>query len=370
MKGFDVAVVGAGIVGAACAAALSGEGLSVVVIDGQPPAGGTTASGMGHIVAMDDSPAQLALTTYSQRLWRELAADLPADCEYEKCGTIWVAANDEEMTEVRRKYELYTSQGQRSTILDADQLRQAEPNLREGLVGGLLVDDDMVVYQMAVTRHLLSRAAGRHAKFRMGTPVSSIEDSQVVLTDGERISAGIIVNAAGPGASSLSPGLTIRPRKGHLIITDGYPGYVRHQLVELGYLRSAHGAETSSVAFNVQPRKTDQLLVGSSRQFDVDHDRVDPVMVRRMAARAFEYMPTLRKLSALRVWTGFRPATPDNLPYIGRITTKGNTYAAAGHEGLGITTSLGTAAILADMVTGRPTAIDAAPYSPDRLTRH
>ena len=64
---------------------------------------------------------------------------------------------------------------------------------------------------------------------------------------------------------TLFPSLAVRPRKGHLAITDRYPGFVRHQLVELGYLKSAHGAANESVAFNVQPRATGQVLIGSSR---------------------------------------------------------------------------------------------------------
>src|SRR5205807_306834 len=98
---FDAAIVGAGIVGAACAASLASAGLSVAVVDANPPATGTTAAGMGHIVVMDDSEAQFALTNYSRKLWNDLARELPATSEYEFCGTIWVAADDEEMQEVR-----------------------------------------------------------------------------------------------------------------------------------------------------------------------------------------------------------------------------------------------------------------------------
>ena len=68
----DVVVVGAGIVGAACAFELAKEGLRVSVVDGGFIGGGATAAGMGHIVVMDDSEAQFALTRYSQMLWDDL----------------------------------------------------------------------------------------------------------------------------------------------------------------------------------------------------------------------------------------------------------------------------------------------------------
>jgi len=366
MKSFDVAIVGAGIVGAACAAALAREKLSVLILDTGSPAMGTTAAGMGHIVVMDDSEAQFALTNYSQQLWRKLAPQLPASSEFEYCGTIWVAADDEEMAEVRRKKQFFDERGVKAEILDETELRTAEPNLREGLTGGLLVANDCVVYQLCATTFLLRNAAENEAIFREAASVAEIAEGRVTLANGDVVAAGNIVNAAGFAAPHLSPALKIVKRKGHLIVTDRYPGFVSHQLIELGYLKSAHGNQADSVAFNIQPRATGQMILGSSRQFGVNDGSIDHDIVTRMTARAFEYMPRLRKLSALRAWTGFRPATPDNLPYIGLIPGSENVYAAAGHEGLGITTSLATAEIIADLILGRKPAINAVPYSPAR----
>lgn len=360
---FDAAVIGAGIVGAACAASLSSAGLKVIVIDGSGIATGTTAAGMGHIVVMDDSDAQFALTRYSQQLWERLASRMPAAGEFENCGTIWVAADEDEMTEVRRKHEFYRARGIATEILDTNSLREAEPNLREGLAGGLLVASDRVVYQLTACNYLFESSG---SEIRTGIAVSQITNDGVRLADGESISAGVVVNAAGINAPELSPGLRIDKRKGHLVITDRYSNFARHQLVELGYLKSAHGREAGSVAFNLQPRATGQMLLGSSRQFGVDDTNIDRGILSRMTNRAFEYMPNLRDLSVVRVWTGFRPSTPDNLPYIGPSPTQENVYIAAGHEGLGITTALGTAELIADMIVGRESAIPREPYSPVR----
>ena len=161
-------------------------------------------------------------------------------------------------------------------------------------------------------------------------------------------------------------GIEVRKRKGHLVITDRYPGWVRHQLVELGYLKSAHSISSDSAAFNVQPRKTGQLLIGSSRQFGAEHSAVDSHMLARMLDRALEYMPGLANLSAIRAWTGFRAATPDKLPLIGPCASDPRLYLATGHEGLGITTSLATGRLVADQITERPTAIPFEPYLPNR----
>src|ERR1700751_298681 len=98
MSAHDVAIVGAGIVGSACAYECCRRGLRAVIVDRDTVGSGATAAGMGHIVVMDVSEAQFALTRYSQHLWQELRRELPDDVEYDQCGTIWVASDEEEMT--------------------------------------------------------------------------------------------------------------------------------------------------------------------------------------------------------------------------------------------------------------------------------
>ena len=364
---YDVAVIGAGIVGAACACECARRGMRVVVVDEDAVGAGATAAGMGHIVVMDDSEAQLALTRYSQRLWQELRPELPSDVEYEQCGTIWVATDDEEMVEVERKHRYYAERNVPTEILDARSLAAFEPNLKVGMTGGLLVPEDGVLYPPCAAQFLISRAQKLGAKVRTGCSVRRIGDRQVELANREKIQAVMLVNAAGASAPALTPGLEIRKRKGHLAITDRYPGFVRHQLVELGYLKSAHSVTSDSVAFNVQPRKTGQVLIGSSRQYGAEHKEVDHEMLARMLQRALEYIPSLGQMLTVRTWTGFRAATPDKLPLIGPWPADKSVWLATGHEGLGITTSLGTARILVDQITGTKPEIATDPYLPSRV---
>jgi glycine/D-amino acid oxidase-like deaminating enzyme len=168
-------------------------------------------------------------------------------------------------------------------------------------------------------------------------------------------------------AARLLPGLPIRKRRGHLVITDRYPGFVRHQLVELGYLKSAHFLTTDSVAFNVQPRRTGQLLIGSSREYGAENSGVNHALLAAMVARAQAYLPEIGELQATRIWTGFRAATPDKLPLIGPWPEDGTLFLATGHEGLGITTSLATAKLLASAMLGEEAEIPAEPYLPARF---
>jgi glycine/D-amino acid oxidase-like deaminating enzyme len=362
----DAIVVGAGIVGAACAAALARDGWRVAILEQDFAASGTTSVGMGHIVVMDDSPEQLALTSYSERLWRTLGPELGPRAELDLCGTLWVAEDESQLAALETKRDVYASAGVRAEILDQRALLEAEPNLRPDLAGALRVPGDSVVYPPGAAVRLIERACSRGAELYDRTGVHEIVANGVKLADGTTRQADVVINATGAHATQLISGLPIVPRKGHLAITDRYPGMCRHQLVELGYLASAHVMTNESVAFNVQPRPTGQLLIGSSRELAGWDARVNPAILQRMLERAVAFVPRLRDLSVIRCWTGFRPATPDKLPLVGRWDPVPGAWIAAGHEGLGITTCLATAQLIADQLAGRQTEIDAMAYSPMR----
>ncbi|MET0621229.1 MAG: FAD-binding oxidoreductase [Thermoanaerobaculia bacterium] len=361
----DVLVVGAGIVGAACAEALTAAGLSVEILESRFAGGGATAAAMGHVVVMDDSEAQFALTSLSRRLWVEMASEIPRDCEDEETGTLWIAEDEEERTHVRRKAAFYRQRGVEVEELSGEDVARAEPSLRPGLAGALRVPRDRVLYPGQAPRGLLERAVARGAVRREGVEAVAIFGRRVETRQGS-LEAGAVVNACGVAAPLLTPGLPIAPRKGHLVITDRYPGFCRHQLVELGYLKSAHTPSPESVAFNLQPRATGQMLLGSSREFVGLEPSINRRIRSRMLRRALEFSPALAGLSALRTWVGFRPATPDNLPLIGRWDAAPGLFIAAGHEGLGITTAPATGRLVADAILGRRSPIDPAPYSPMR----
>ena len=367
MQTFDAVVLGAGIVGAACARECVLAGMRVAVVEPGVPGGAASAAGMGHVVAMDDSPAQLALSLYGRTLWQDLRPSLPANVEYEQRGTLWVAADDEEMAEVYAKGKTYSSVGVTTEVLDTHAVAEAEPELRPGLAGALRVPDDAVIYPPAAARYFLEEAVRGGATLLRGQRAIAASHGQVTLQDGSSIASAAIVVASGTD-TSLAPGITIRPRKGHLVITERYPGYVHHQIVELGYLKSAHSVSADSVAFNVQPRQTGQLLLGSSRQYGDVAPGVDAAILKRMIDRACEYLPGLHRLSVIRAWTGFRASTPDKLPLIGP-TEDPTVHLLMGFEGLGITNAPAAGRLAADHLLHRTSAINASPYLPERLTR-
>jgi glycine/D-amino acid oxidase-like deaminating enzyme len=173
--------------------------------------------------------------------------------------------------------------------------------------------------------------------------------------------------ANGIQANDLCPELPIEPKKGHLLITDRYPGKVTHTLVELGYVTSAHNATGPSTACNIQPRPTGQLFIGASRQFGTTDPQVEGWMLAKMLKRATEYMPGLAQLNGIRAWTGFRAASPDGLPLIGEHPSRKGLWLAVGHEGLGVTTAPGTADLLVAQLFNETPPLAAQAYLPQRF---
>ena len=364
----DVIVIGAGIVGAACAHALAHVGQSVLVLDAR--LGGATHAGMGHLVVMDDNPAELALSQASLAQWHAWAPRMAAEAPhtaFHACGTLWVAADAEEMQEAEHKRQRLQAHGIACELLGAAQLAALEPVLRPGLHGALRVCGDGMVYAPSAAEWLLGHAArpirveARRA-FR-------IDGRRVHCEDGSVHEGGAVLLAAGIHATQFCPELPLRPKKGHLAITDRGSATVHHQLVELGYVKNAHQTEGTSVAFNLQPRPTGQWLLGSSRQFDTLDPAVDNAVLARMLRRAMEYVPALADRNAIRTWTGFRAATPDGLPIIGRHPEHAHLWLAVGHEGLGVTTAPATAGLVVASLLGTAPPTDPAPYAPTRFAQ-
>ncbi|MBU5411155.1 NAD(P)/FAD-dependent oxidoreductase [Serratia ureilytica] len=357
-RGVDAIVVGAGIIGAACAWRLAREGYRVSVVD--DCRAGATAAGMGHLVCMDDNPAELALSAYSLRLWREVTGRMPQACAWRGCGTLWLAEQANEMAIAEQKRARLAEQGVAAELLTAEQVAAMEPMLRQGLAGGLRVPGDGILYAPHAARWLLADA-GAAIDVVQGEAIA-LDEAAVRLADGRELAAPVVVLACGLRANDLLSQPLLRAKKGHLAITDRYPPRVRHQLVELGYGASAHASDGASVAFNVQARPTGQWLIGSSRQFDSVDSSLDMPLLAAMLMRAQHFLPTLAQLNIIRCWTGLRAASADGLPLLGAHPRHTWLWLALGHEGLGVSTALGSAALLAAQIGRQAPEIDDSPY--------
>ncbi len=375
----DVVVVGAGIVGAACAYYAARAGLSVTVLDRGPVAGGTSSAGEGNLLVSDKPPGpELGLMLESLRLWRELGTALGPDAiELEPKGGLVVAATSADLDATYRLAERHRDAGVEAVEIPAHRLTAREPRLSTDLAGGVWYPQDAQVQPMLTAARLL-RASG--ATVHCGAEVVRIEPGaplRVHTSGGQRFAADAVVNAAGTWGGEVAARagvrLPIAPRRGFVLVTEPLGGRraaapIRHKVYAADYMSTVSSDDAGlQVSAVVESTRAGTVLIGASRE-RVGFAAGFPVPVlRRLAAQAIVLFPFLAEVAAIRAYRGFRPYTPDHLPAIGPDPRVRGLYHAAGHEGAGIGLAPATGALIAAQITGEPPPVDPKPFRPERF---
>lgn len=385
----DLVVVGGGIVGCAVVHHLTQllpRTTRIVLLDRGPIAGATSGSSMGHLMVTPDDAQAHALTAASVRLWRELQARR-GGFHYAATGALYLADNDADRALLPVLRDQFVACGDHADLLDAHQLRAHEPGLAADLEAALFYRGDAVVLPMLACGVMLreAQAACPGLTVRPGCAVTGCRRDgdriAEVLTDQGPIATRIVVNTTGVWAADLAerfgePRLPIFPRAGNLAITGHHSTPVHTQLLEVSYLRFAHGASTvdpsrtddpGGHAVNVQPQSHGSCLIGSTRQFRGMDRTLNRELLHRSLQRARRYVPGLAAAPIVRTWVGLRPYAIDKQPLIGPWPPVRGLWIAAGHEGLGITLAPITGRLLAQQIAGVPCDIDPAPYLPARF---
>jgi glycine/D-amino acid oxidase-like deaminating enzyme len=387
----DLIVVGGGIIGCAvvqhCAQLLP-PSTRIVLLDRGPIAGATSGSCMGHLMVTPDDAQEYAFTHRSLQLWRELQ-QLEGGFDYNPTGALYLADDpaDIELFAVLRQQ--FLACGDRADILDPKQLRELEPGLAPDLPGALFYPGDGVVLPMLACGAMLrvAQRSNANVRIRPETAVTGIRrhGDQVagVDTAAGPIDAPLVVNATGVWAPDLAvmagqARLPIHPRAGNLAITGHHVSPIRTQLLEISYIRFAHGTakvdptrtdDPGGHAVNMQPQTNGGCLVGSTRQFRGMDKTLNKELLHRSLLRAQRYAPGLAAAPIVRTWVGLRPYSIDKHPLIGPWPLLRGLWIAAGHEGLGISLAPITGRLIAQQIAGQPCAIDPTPYLPARFCR-
>ncbi|WP_434976451.1 NAD(P)/FAD-dependent oxidoreductase [Streptomyces puniciscabiei] len=371
----DVIVVGAGMVGAACAYYATRAGLSVTVVDRGAVAGGTTGAGEGNLLVSDKEPGpELELALLSARLWWELTESLPSGIEYEAKGGLVVASEPAGMDALRECAAGQEKAGVRTEEIPADRLTDLEPHLAPGLAGGFHYPQDAQVQPALAAAHLL-RAS--NARIRLGEEVTSLLAGADGKVAGVRTSTGTlhaphVVNAAGAWGGELARragvDLPVLPRRGFVLVTEPLPRVVRHKVYAADYAAAvASGSAALQTSAVVEGTLAGPVLIGASRE-RVGFDRtLSAEVLRRLAAQATALFPVLAGVRAMRTYAGFRPYLPDHLPAIGHDPRVPGLLHACGHEGAGIGLAPATGLLIAQLLTGEQPPVDIHPFCPDRF---
>src|SRR3954447_16732997 len=374
----DVVVVGAGVVGAACAYYLAAAGVRVRLYDRSFIASGSSGSCEGNVLAWDkELERELPLALRSAALWQQLAGELDDPFEYDRKGSVVVAETEEELRACAERNRVLAGLGVHGEVLDAAALRREEPYSAHDLPGGVLYPGDAQLEPRLATAALVKAAVRRGAELSTDTQIVRIvrEPSGRAIgveTATGLITAGAVVVAAGVWTKDLLEGcglhVPVTPRKGQIVVLERSPVRFHRKLSEAGYVAAVEADDAAlQIAMVVESTPSGTALLGSSRQH-VGFDREVAVAVAGATPRrAARFFPVLRSARALRVYAGLRPLTPDHLPVIGPLADAPNVCVATGHEGAGIGLAPATGELVSAWYTSTPTSIPLSWFSPDRF---
>jgi glycine/D-amino acid oxidase-like deaminating enzyme len=373
---YDVAIVGAGIVGCATAWECARRGMSVVVLDRGEVSGGTTGLGEGNVLCSDkDAGPELALTVLGRALYGELEDLIGDEARIRRKGALIVHPLAETWAGEPARAERLRAAGVECFMLDgAEAVRAVEPRLTGPLHGALHVSGDLQCDPRAIARALARIAADEHgAVVRTGAEVARVEDGGVRLGDGDRVGARAVILAAGPWTRPLAEGmgiaLPLEPRKGQLSrfrlpVPDA--DFLKHKIVDGSYLLSVTSTGTArEISTVVETTYDGHVIVGSTRERCGFDPSVDLGLEAEVQARAARLVPEIATLQRDDAWVGFRPWLPDHLPAIGQA--RDGVWIATGHEGAGVALGPITGRIIAGALAGEPPPLDLSPFAPTRF---
>ncbi|MGB8854413.1 MAG: FAD-dependent oxidoreductase [Pirellulales bacterium] len=373
----DVCIIGGGIIGLSIARELAGRGLSVRVLAREPARQTASWAAAGIFPPAPryaGAPPGDVLTAWSDELHRQWARDLleetGIDNGLRECGGLHVAADERQFARLCEAAATWTAQGTQCERLDAADIAAVEPALADAVARGRLVGGFVLPAEMQIRppRHLqaLERAClARGVVIEMGVTVRDLDvhGGNVRSVVAERagalvpLSAGQYVLAAGAWSGSIAERLGLvlmtRPIRGQIALLR-FPQQPLRRVINRG------------LSYLV-PRDDGRLLVGSTLEDAGFATGTTTEAIDGLLGMVRNLLGTIDEATLEQSWAGLRPGSIDGLPTIGRIPGCDNALVAAGHFRAGLHQSTGTAVLVADLITARPSTMSPAPFAPDRV---
>jgi glycine oxidase len=355
-KSHDVAVVGGGIIGLACAWYAARRGLSVVLLERDRLGGGASDVAAGMLAPVTEADfgedELLELNLAAAERWPHFAAELTAasglGTGFRETGALVVAADRDDAEELRRLADLHTALGLPSRWLAPRECRALEPGLSPRVHGAIHAPSDHQADPVATVRALATACRSAGVELREHVEVAELVRSggsvTGVRTATAELPARAVVIAAGAWSGGLAPDAPpIRPVKGQ-IATLRAPDPA---------LAPKHVVRTPRCY--VLAREDGRVVLGATveeRGFD-SSTTADGVF--RLLEAAREILPDVGELEWIGVRAGLRPGTPDNLPVVEAGADDGLVWAT-GHYRNGVLLAPLTGEIVADILTGERVA--------------
>jgi D-hydroxyproline dehydrogenase subunit beta len=388
----DVAIVGGGIIGAACAYELSRAGATVTLIERDELAAGASGRNQGWFVLPEDPGlGPMARATLPTYLEVASSAALPVWIDRRPVGHLLVALDTDDIPRIQVALTAATSQGVRMQPLDPTELRKVEPAVSPAAVGGWLLDQGHRLDPAALTVALALAAKAASADIRHHVRVRGfVHDGdriRGVVTDDGPVLADTVIVAAGPWSTSLLDPIGVRlpvtGARGWIVRLRPASGTLHHMTEHAGWRAAPErltdvarpsaagmareGPPKAEVGAVLHLHADGDVLVGSSRQPWVTPEPEDPAVPQQILRAGIRLAPSLADATVTSTWWGLRPITPDERPLLGAV--RDGLVVATGHGSEGVILGAGTAQLVASMVLGGSPPFDPAPFDPFRFER-
>jgi D-hydroxyproline dehydrogenase subunit beta len=329
------------------------------------------------VLCSDKAPGpELELARLGLQLYDEIEELLGEAAGIRRKGALVVHVGEDGWAAEPARTQRMRAAGVECSLMTADEVRAAEPELRGQLLGASWFPRDLQCAPRAIARGLAREAERLGTVVRTGVDVESIvvrsDRIEGIETNAGRLAADAVVLAAGawsaPLARSAGLELPLEPRKGQLARLERRPDFLRCKVIDGGYMAAVASADAGLQVSTVMETTLDgQVLVGSSRErrgFDMS---VDPGVSDALLAAAAALAPGVRALRVERAWAGLRPWLPGGLPAIGASAAAEGLWIATGHEGAGVAHGPITGRLVAQAICGEPMDLELEPFDPDRF---
>src|SRR6185369_263074 len=412
-----ITIIGGGVIGLCCAYYLDKEGYDVTVIDRNDITDGCSFGNMGYIspshfipvaspgiisqglkwMLSSSSPFYIKprlnwdllrwamrfrknstaekvkqsiphlnnLLQLSRHLMNEIKTDLNCSFALVEKG-IWALYKTEKTADHEKHLtEQGGKLGLKTIICNAAEVQAREPEVEVDITGGVLWLDDCHVDPAKFMRALHDHLQKRGVKFLLNSEVVALEKNNkkitAIFTVHEKIETEELVIASGSwmpeSAKLVGIDLLMQPGKGYSMVYEGLEKNLHHPSI----LVEARTAMTPIDRW---------LRIGGTMELSGHSDNILPKRVNAIYDAVKKYFPGLKieKPNVEKAWFGYRPVTPDGMPYVGRHSKYSNLTFAGGHAMLGVSAAAGTGKLVTEIINHQPVSIEISAFDVERFS--
>ncbi|SNT21307.1 sarcosine oxidase subunit beta [Anaerovirgula multivorans] len=367
---FDVAVIGAGIMGLSTAYYLLKEGYKVVLLEKNEIGSGASGACDDMILLQSKKPGiSLEMSLESLEMYRALSKELNTDIQFETRGGMIVIEDQEQLRVMEDFVSNQKKYGLEVEIIDKKDVFKKQPHITEKIIASTYSTKDSQVNPFCVMKGFLAKGIDLGLDIKRNICIKEIVPRKdywkIILQDDHYIEAEKIVNTSGAWAAKIGDmigiDIPITPKKGQICVTEQIPQLGETNVWSAEYMVAKMNPELIKnqnplfkelgIGFAFSQAIHGNYLIGSTRENVGFNKETNYEALKLLVNQAIKFFPILNNVHIIRSFAGFRPASLDGKPIVGEVSERKGFYIAAGHEGDGIALVPITGKLMADLIS-------------------